>query len=180
MFHQPHRPGAPLKSLTRKRTHSLGNTSALKVNFTVGTLRPYTPPNPGVDSPAQLARGTGRAVTRTEGPGDDGGCPGKLGFSEAWAHHHVHAGSPVRDSSRHSCSSRRCPSSPVTRHWGSTSPGPEYPTLLVGRARSWLPEASTVAHLGRAQGPRKGSQGQNRISGAASPVADMRGLGRLV
>lgn len=51
--------------------------------------------------------------------------------------------------------------------------------MLVGWPGA-IPEASTDAHLGRTQGPCKGSQGQNGVSGATSTVADVRDLARVV
>lgn len=43
-----------------------------------------------------------------------------------------------------------------------------------------VPEASTAAYLGWTHGPCEGSQGQNGVSGAASTMTDVRGLGHLV
>lgn len=53
-------------------------------------------------------------------------------------------------------------------------------SCATGGSEELLPEASTAAHLGGTHGPCEGSQGQNGVPGAASTMADVRGLGRLV
>ena len=169
------------------------DTSAQKVSFTVCTSKfPSDSTHPGIwERRAQQDWHVPREgpLIWTEEPGDDGGLAQVNFASLKCGRTTTPTPADQRGTgSRHSCFSSRCSQTSSPTHWDSTSPGLKTKhkaragvlRTSGGDSQELVPEASTVTYLGRAQGPCKGSQGQHRVSGAASTMADVRGLGRLV